>query len=356
MNSKFHTSFLLGIFVFFLTGCGLSIPNAKPLVDSSIELEKSNEASFQAVEDISATIMENLDSKDSNKAYEEAIKKIKTEASVRQAFLSEVVDYSIALQNVIKNTESENKKIQDFANSIDSFLNGVEKEAPLAGPYAPEVIAAIKVGKPLNQLISMGRQDVNKIRTASSLEAAVEQAGPLFIEIAKIFKGDLSSLSKSLVYAPEALIATLWSKNNTYKEYRVGLLNARIKTIEKMRQSCLIGKGGDVQCTYDQAVSDGVWGGKKNFEILQSIDRQLEQSKPIFTQLDAQVTDSVSKVTLTKQLISKTNETLDAFGKAHTDFAQGLKDGTSVDFSRLEEYGKQLQTLREQLKTATTSK
>jgi hypothetical protein len=358
MALNFRIAFLSGI-IFILTGCSATLPNAKPLVDSSMELEKSSEVSFQVVEDTSATILKNLDPNDKTARhdYENIIIRINAEEATRIVFLNAVVDYSLALQKIINNTESENKKIQEVANSIDSLINEVEKNATVAGPYAPMVTASAEVAKPLNHLTAMLRQDVNTIRTARSLDQAVKAAGPLFNKIAVTFQKDLSSLSKSVDYAPDTLFGVLWIRHQDDKEYREDLLRARIEITHRIRNYGVIGSNYDKRFSYDMAFSDGVYGGKNNFAVLQSIDKQLELSKPIFDQLDTEVAENISKVTTAKQLIKKSNETLAAFGKAHADFAQALKDGVSVDFSRLEDYAKQLKILRELLiATQTISK
>ena len=85
MIFKVRIAVLSGIAFLFLTGCSVTLPSAKPLVDSSIELEKSSEASFQAVENTSTTVLDNLDPNDHTRdSYRKTIERVEGEAAVRK--------------------------------------------------------------------------------------------------------------------------------------------------------------------------------------------------------------------------------------------------------------------------------
>lgn len=331
-----------------LIGCSATLPNVKPLVESSIELKDSNDAVFRSIENTSMAIYDQLPTDDDKKKYKEAADTLKAESAVRIIFLTEVVEYSLALNEIINKTEEKNKKIADLANKIDTFLNAAEKNSSAAGPYAPMITGSAEAAKIINSLVKEGRIVANNIRTLESLDEAVKAAGPLFEKIASTFKDDLVSLSNLNATAVNTFLGAYRISHKTEFNYRQALLKHRDEILEDMMTKYGVDKNKEFHAAY--AARDGVWGGKRNYEILQSIHKQLDLSEETFSQYDREKAVGKSKILITNQLIKKTDETLDAFGKAHRQLAQAIKNGVSVDLTRLSEYAKQLKELQEQLR------
>ncbi len=281
------------------------------------------------------------------KLFKKSIDELKAESAVRIVFITEIVDYTVGLNEIINSALDENKKIEDLASKIDAFLNAAEKNSAVAGPYAPIIAGSAEVGKIANDLIKHGRIIAKNIRTLKSLDKAVEVAGPIFEKIATTFKADLVALSKINATLGETFLGAYRKSHETEFEYRTALIEHRNVIIDTMLEYGN-NKKGEFLALY--AARDGVWGGKRNYDILQSIHKQLDLSKEIFSQYERERAEGRSKIATTNQLIIKTDKTLDALGKAHKELAQALKKGVSVDFTMLAAYVKQLIELQEQLR------